>query len=133
MGRDVARSRSTSPFLVTVVSMGVGSVTLLCCGVALQGMPPISINNWLLILWLSVVNTALAFVLWNHTLRTLTAVESNVITNIMIVEIAVLAWLFLGESVSAMDMVGLGLVLAGTILVQLRGRELAGPGDQQTS
>jgi drug/metabolite transporter (DMT)-like permease len=131
LGRDVARSRSTSPLLVTVVSMGVGSVTLLSCGVALQGMPPISINNWLIILWLSVVNTALAFVLWNHTLRTLTAVESNVITNAMIVEIAVLAWLFLGERLTAMDIVGLGLILAGTVLVQFRRREPVGAREQE--
>jgi drug/metabolite transporter (DMT)-like permease len=131
LGRDVARSGSTSPLLVTVVSMGIGSVTLLCSGVALQGMPPISFNNWLIILWLSVVNTALAFVLWNHTLQTLTAVESNVITNAMVVEIAVLAWLFLGERLTGMDFVGLGLILAGTVLVQFRRREPAGAVEQE--
>ena len=127
VGRRIARSGAASPLLVTVVSMGVGSVLLLGGGVALQGMPAVSLRNWLIIVWLSVVNTSFAFVLWNHTLRTLTAVESNIITNAMIVEIAVLAWVFLDEQLTPVDVVGLGLVLAGTLLVQLRGAALPGP------
>ncbi len=120
LGRDVARSETVSPLLVTSVSMGVGGVVLLACGVAVQGLPPISLSNWLMILWLGVVNTALTFVMWNHSLRTLTALEANIITNVMIVEIAVLGWVFLGEHLTLIDVAGLGLVIAGTIMVQLR-------------
>ena len=127
VGRSIARSRVASPLLVSAVSMGVGSVVLLSCGVILQGIPAVSLRNWLIIGWMSVVNTAFAFVLWNHSLRTLTAVESNIITNAMIAEIAVLAWMFLGERLTYMDMAGLGLVIGGTLLVQLRGRRLPGP------
>ena len=67
------------------------------------------------------VNTSFAFVLWNHSMRTLRAVESSIITNVMVVEIAVLAWVFLGERLTPLDFVGLGLVIAGTLVVQLRG------------
>ena len=126
VGRNVGRSRTISPVLVTVVSMGIGSVALLSCGLLLEGLPVVSPRNWLIILWLSVANTSFAFVLWNHTLRTLTAVESNIITNVMVVEIAVLGWWFLGERLSALDLLGLGLVIAGTILVQLGGARLTG-------
>jgi drug/metabolite transporter (DMT)-like permease len=107
--------------------MGVGSIVLLSCGVIVQGLPPIGVGNWIIILWLGVANTALAFVLWNHSLRTLTAVESNIITNVMIVEIAVLGWLFLGEDLTVVDMAGLALVLLGSIMVQLRRPRLAAP------
>jgi drug/metabolite transporter (DMT)-like permease len=131
LGREVARSGTISPLLVTSVSMGVGSLLLLGYGLAVQGLPPISIGNWLMILWLGVVNTALTFVLWNHSLRTLTAVESNIITNVMIVEIAVLGWLFLGEHLMLIDVAGLGLVIAGTIMVQLRRRGSEGTGAGQ--
>jgi drug/metabolite transporter (DMT)-like permease len=124
VGRDVARSGTIPPLVVTAVSMGIGSVVLLSCGLAAQGMPPISVRNWLIILWLSVLNTAFAFVLWNHTLRTLTAVQSNIITNVMIVEIAALAWVFLGERLELIDVVGLALVIVGTIIVQLRSGRL---------
>ena len=35
--------------------------------------PPLTPAAWLLVAWLAVVNTALAFTLWTHTQRTLTA------------------------------------------------------------
>jgi drug/metabolite transporter (DMT)-like permease len=127
VGRAVARSRVASPLVVSAVSMGVGSVVLLLCGVLLQGLPAVSLRNWLIIGWMSVINTAFAFVLWNHSLRTLTAVESNIITNVMIVEIAVLAWLFLGERLTYLDTIGLALVMGGTLLVQVSGRKAPGP------
>lgn len=124
VGRNVGRSRTLSPLLVTAVSMGVGSVVLISCGLILEGVPAVSPRNWMIILWLSVVNTALAFVVWNYTLRTLTAVESNIITNVMVPEIAVLGWWFLGERLSLLDVVGLSLVVLGTVLVQLGGARL---------
>jgi drug/metabolite transporter (DMT)-like permease len=133
LGRDVARAEIMSPVLVTSVSMGVGGTVLLGCGVALQGLPPISLGNWLMILWLGVVITALTFVLWNHSLRTLTAVEANIITNIMIVEIAILGWVFLGEHLSLIDVAGLGLVIAGTIMVQLRRKAPDGSEAQESN
>jgi drug/metabolite transporter (DMT)-like permease len=124
VGRNVGRGRTLSPLLVTAVSMGVGSVVLISCGLILEGVPAVSPRNWMIILWLSVVNTALAFVVWNYTLRTLTAVESNIITNVMVPEIAVLGWWFLGERLSLLDAGGLSLVVLGTVLVQLGGARL---------
>lgn len=122
LGRGIARSKVISPLLMTVVSMGAGSIVLLAGGLVVEGLPSISLKNWLIILWLSVVNTSFTFVLWNRTLQTLTAVEANIISNAMLVEIAVLAWLFLGERLTFLDGAGLGLVIVGTVMVQLRGR-----------
>ncbi|HUS69974.1 MAG TPA: DMT family transporter [Anaerolineae bacterium] len=124
VGRNVGRSRTLPPLLVTAVSMGVGSVVLISCGLLFEGIPAVSLRNWLIILWLSLVNAALAFVVWNYTLRTLTAVESNIITNVMVPEIAVRGWWFLGERLSMLDVVGLSLVVLGTVLVQLGGARL---------
>jgi len=119
-GREVNRAGDLSPVLVTVVSMGAGSLLLLAGGVALAGgLPPIGLRSWLLILWLAAVNTALAFTLWNHTLRRLTAVESSLVNNTMMVQIAILAWLFLGETLTGREVAGLALALAGVVLVQL--------------
>ena len=63
------------------------------------------------------VNTALAFTLWNSSLRILSATESSIINNTMLVQIAVLAWLFLGERLSWGDVVGLILAAIGALLV----------------
>lgn len=129
VGRSIGKSRIASPLLVSAVSMGVGSVLLLTFGLLLQGLPTVSLQNWLIIGWMSVVNTSIAFVLWNHSMRTLKAVESSIITNVMVVEIAVLAWVFLGEHLTPLDLLGLGLVIAGTLVVQLRA---AGMGESQS-
>jgi drug/metabolite transporter (DMT)-like permease len=120
LGRGLNRSRTHSPLLVTLVSMGFGALLLLVTGLLLQGLPRISWSGWLIILWLALVNTALAFTLWNFTLRSLSATESSVINGTMIIWIPVLAVLFLGEELSLKQVIGLIAAGAGTMLVQLR-------------
>ena len=126
LGRDVNRSGSTPPVVVTAISMLVGAVMLLGAGLALEAPPTLDLRGWSIILWLAIVNTALAFTLWNGTLRVLTAVESSVINGTMLIWIPILAAVFLGEHLSLKELVGLLLVAGGTLLVQLRGRPRAG-------
>jgi drug/metabolite transporter (DMT)-like permease len=122
LGRSVNRQGTLSPLLVTALSMGIGALFLLGIGLGTQGLPPLSLAGWLIIGWLAVVNTALAFTLWNITLRTLSAVESSIINNTMLIQIAVLAWLFLGEQLGLKNVVGLILAAVGVLLVQLARR-----------
>jgi drug/metabolite transporter (DMT)-like permease len=125
LGRAINRAGQLGPLTVTVVSMGVGAVALLAGGVSVQGMPELSVASWGIIAWLAVVNTAVAFTLWNHTLRTLSAMESSIINNTMLIQIAVLAWVFLGESLGLRQIAGLSLAALGTLVVQLLGRRQA--------
>lgn len=120
LGRSVNRAGDVSPLLVTVVSMGIGAIVLLVSGVLIQGFPRLNLTHWGIIGWLAVVNTALAFTLWNHTLRTLSAMESSIINSTMLVQIAVLAWLFLGERLTWQEIVGMALAGVGALIVQLR-------------
>ncbi len=120
LGRHVNRSGELEPLAVTVVSMGTGGLVLLGAGIATQGLPRLTLTHWGIILWLAIANTALAFTLWNHTLRTLSAMESSIINNTMLIQIAVLAWLFLGESLSWHMVLGMVLAALGTLLVQIR-------------
>jgi drug/metabolite transporter (DMT)-like permease len=124
LGRQVNRQRLPT-LVVTGISMGIGSLVLLGTGFTVQGIGSLSSSHWLLIGWLAVVNTALAFTLWNRTLQTLSAVESSVINGLMLPQIALLAWLFLGETLTLRQIIGLALVLAGTLLVQLSPRRRA--------
>lgn len=121
LGRSVNRTSLIPPVVVTGLSMGLGALVLLGTGLAVQGLPPLSWRSWAIVAWLAVVNTALAFTLWNITLRTLTAVESSLINNTMLVQIAILAWLFLGEALSWPKILGLFLATAGILMVQLVG------------
>jgi drug/metabolite transporter (DMT)-like permease len=120
LGRSINRGNSLHPLAITTVSMGIGSIALLVTGIATQGMPLLSLDNWLLVGWLALVNTAFAFTLWNHTLRTLSAMESSIINNAMLVQIPILAWLFLGEHFTWKEGVGIMLAGLGILAVQLR-------------
>lgn len=120
MSRSVNRRRDLHPLAVTVVSMGIGSIALLGVGLAVEGLPQLSPRSWSIITYLAVVNTALAFTLWNHTLRRLTAMESSILNNTMLIQIAILAWLVLGESLGWREAIGIALAAAGALLVQLR-------------
>jgi drug/metabolite transporter (DMT)-like permease len=120
LGRGVNRGRKLSPLAVTTASMGIGSTLLLAGGVAAQGWPTLSLGNWGVILWLAVVNSALAFTLWNHTQKELTAMESSIINNLMLFQIAILAWIFLGEAMDSRQILGMVIAGVGTFLVQVR-------------
>ena len=119
LGRSVNREEHLHPLVVTVVSMGIGALVLLAVGLTSQGLPSLSWKSWGLIVWLAAVNTALAFTLWNHTLRRLTAVESSLINNTMLIQIALLAWVFLDEPLSPKGGAGITLAAVGVLAVQL--------------
>jgi len=122
MGRSVNRSERYRPLVVTVITMGIGSVILLLAGLVVEGIPSINLQSWGIILWLALVNTAFAFTLWNHTLRTLTAMESSIINGTMMIWIPIFAVLFLGETITGKEITGLVIVGVGTLTVQLRKR-----------
>jgi drug/metabolite transporter (DMT)-like permease len=120
IGRGINRQKRLSPLTVTLVSMGVGSTVLLGIGLIVEDPPQLDLTGWLIVGWLAIVNTAFAFTLWNRTLRTLSATESSVINNTMLIQISILAWLFLGESLSWLQIFGLLLAAVGTLFVQIR-------------
>jgi len=102
--------------------MGIGSLLLVIIGGITQGFGSMAWRDWVIIIWLAVVNTAFAFTLWNHTLQTLTAVESSVINSLMMPQIAILAFVFLDEALSLKEIFGLILVGIGILIVQLKRR-----------
>jgi drug/metabolite transporter (DMT)-like permease len=122
LGRFVNRGTALPAASVTLVSMGAGSLALLGAGTAVQGLPELSLRGWAIVAWLAAVNTAFAFTLWNATLRRLSAMESSIINNTMLIQIAILAWAFLGESLGARQIAGLVLASVGTLVVQVGAR-----------
>jgi len=119
LGRSVNREEHLHPLVVTVVSMGAGALALMAVGLASQGLPRLSWKSWGIIVWLAAINTAFAFTLWNHTLRRLRAVESSLINNTMLIQIALLAWVFLDEPLSPKGIAGIVVAAIGVLLVQL--------------
>jgi drug/metabolite transporter (DMT)-like permease len=124
LGRGLNRDGRFSPLIVTTASMGIGAALLLITGIGLEGLPGLSLSNWVIIAWLALVNTAFAFTLWNQTLRTLSAMESSIINGTMLIQIALLAWIFLGETLTPQAIAGMLLGALGAIAVQLHPQPL---------
>lgn len=120
LGRGVARDQRTNTFLLTGIPLGIGGGLLLLIAVPLEGWPIFSQKVILIILWLAIINTAVAYVLYNHALKTLTALEMNVFLNLSPLGTATLAWFLLGELLSFKELFGMAIVIIGVALVQLK-------------
>ena len=122
LGRDINRSGKLNPFVVTVIRHGIWFSYSSNSWNYYAGA---SINkglNIIYLFWLAIINTAVAFVIWNYTLRTLTAMESSIINGTMLIQIAILAWIFLGEGITLQEIFGMAVAAVGAVLVQLRKR-----------
>jgi drug/metabolite transporter (DMT)-like permease len=100
--------------------MFVGAITLLVVAIVSEGMVNISLHQFGIILWLSLVNTAFAFVLWNHALKQMKAFELSILQNTMLIQIGILAWIFLDEPLSPLKITAMSIVFVGILIVQLR-------------
>ena len=131
LGREIARARQVDTLSLTAIPLAFGGGLLLLIAFPIEGLPQISMRGWSIVLWLAVVNTALAYMVYNHSLRMLTALEMNVLLNLSPLGTAVLAWLLLGERLSRIQIVGMFTVIGGVILVQWRARsEAVGEGEK---
>jgi drug/metabolite transporter (DMT)-like permease len=113
--------------------MSVGAVVLLGVGIAAEGLPSLSVRAVVIVVWLAVVNTAVAFTLWNHSLRHLGAGESAVINNTMMLQIAVLGWIFLDETPTSLQWLGMLVVTAGIAVAQRRTAHFPRPAPQRST
>jgi drug/metabolite transporter (DMT)-like permease len=59
-------------------------------------------------------------------------VESSIINNLMLPQIAILAFVFLGETLNGKELVGLVLVSLGVIVVQLQKKQIALPAEEHS-
>ncbi|MFH0848515.1 MAG: DMT family transporter [archaeon] len=122
MIRGFQKKHTMSTSRLTATTMSVGAIALLVSALTLEGVPTISLLGWAIIVWLSLVNTAFAFYVWNHVLRKMKAFELSILQNTMLVQIAVLAFFFLGEQLTINNVSGIIFVLVGVTLVQLQTR-----------
>ncbi|GAB3175812.1 DMT family transporter [Myceligenerans halotolerans] len=118
LGRAANRGHDLPALVVTAPSMAIGGLLLVVTGLLTEPAPRLDAGSWVILGWLAAINTAFAFTLWNHTLRHLSATESSAVNNTMLIQIALLAWLFLGETPSPPQWAGIGAVALGTWWVQ---------------
>ncbi|MFW9978568.1 MAG: DMT family transporter [Candidatus Thorarchaeota archaeon] len=119
IGRSINRRRELPPIIVTGISMLIGSLLLLVAGLMVEGVQTIGPLSMVYILWLSIVNTAFAFTLWNKAMQTLRAIDISIINGTMFPQIVLLSVVFLGEMPDIIDWIGLALIGTSVVAVQI--------------
>ncbi len=117
--RRIMRTHAISSLEATMIPMTIGSLSLLAVALIVEEFPTLDFSSVLLLLVLGVLNTAFAFTIWHHAMRTLKALHAGVIASAQIVEVAVLAWWLLGESLTKARIMGSAIVLAGIAIVHV--------------
>jgi len=111
--------RPVDPLALSAVAMASGTVFIAGSALAFEELRALTVQSAAIILWLGVVNTAAAFLIWNHALAKVEAFEVSILQNTMLIQIAVLSWLFLGETLTATKLLGMALVFVGVLIVQV--------------
>ena len=119
LGRSINRTKQLTSITVTVISMSVGSAVLIVAAAITDGLPSLGLREWGILLWLSIINTAFAFVMWNQAHQELQAVQSSVINSTMLFQISLLAFIFLGERLLPLQWLMIAVGGLATLTVQL--------------
>ncbi|MFW9807731.1 MAG: DMT family transporter [Candidatus Thorarchaeota archaeon] len=126
IGRAVNRAKDTPALVVTGIMMFIGSIFLDLFALVSEHVTSLSLMSWIYIIWLAVVNTALAFTLWNKSMQVLRALDMTLINSTMMPQIVILSIIFLGEGegLFLVDWVGLILLAISVAAVQyLQGKK----------
>ncbi len=121
----LVRKSSKNPVLpslaFTGTTMTIGSLLMFLIAITVEGWRTPSLSVMGMVVWMAAVNTAGAFLIWNMVLRHVRAYELSMLQNTMLIQIAVLALLFLGEGITLRMLFGMALVTIGVAVVQIRG------------
>jgi drug/metabolite transporter (DMT)-like permease len=118
VSRYIARSRQVPTLALTALPLVIGGGALLPGALAAEGLPRFGLAAGLLIGLLVLVNTITAYLLFNHAYRVLTAVQMNVVLNLMPFVTALLAWWTLGERLTGLQFAAMGVMVISVLLVQ---------------
>lgn len=108
--------KNTDTTLVTTVSIFIGtllSIPIALIEVAYTGIPVISLKAWAGMAYLGIFSSALAYFLYNRALESLPAAQVGNFLNLIPVIGAVIAFIFLKDTFTWLQLAGGVLVLAG--------------------
>jgi drug/metabolite transporter (DMT)-like permease len=121
IARSLTRSGRIDAVSLSAFPMGFGSIFLIAFS---WPFPTLSWRIIGILVWLTLINSAIAFVIWNHALKYMQAFEISITANLMPIGTALLAPIILGEPVSRMAWLGMIISLIGVVLVGIGGRSI---------
>ncbi len=118
LNRNLLKKNHVDTFTLVAKPMLVGAIILLLAGICIEGVPIVTGQLILILLYLSGISGALGFYLWTASQKDLTAFQSSSINNLMLVEIAVMDILFFGRTFTILQIAGIMIVFTAIISIQ---------------
>ncbi|AFC30676.1 hypothetical protein PM3016_3869 [Paenibacillus mucilaginosus 3016] len=119
MTRYLLHTKKVRSADLVTIPMFIGALGMILIGLITEGVPVITGKLILILLWLGSVNGALAFSLWAWTQKHLSAYKSNLINNLMLLEVVLLDIVFFSRSLTPLQIIGLTVTGAAILAVQL--------------
>jgi len=116
--------RSCSPISVTVLSVAAATGPLLLLTVpfvSVEAVRGISPRGWITLAVSALIGIALPYFIWNYGIRQLGSARTSLYSYLVPFFALVVAWLWLGETLTPIQLVGGTLVLAGVLLARRYG------------
>jgi drug/metabolite transporter (DMT)-like permease len=107
--------------IVSTVALVIGGSIAVAIGLVFDFPPPVpDLKSWGIILYAGIVNISIGLTVWNHILRVLRSYEASILGATTIIWTSLLAIWILNERLDTNQWIGMGLLLFGLILVQVR-------------
>lgn len=112
-------AREYHPLQVTAIGFAAGTIVLLAVNLANGIVLPQTPQGWLLIAYLGLAPTALAYWLFQTGLRSVPATAASIVSMLDPVVAAALAWALFGETLTPLGLFGAALLILGIGLLAL--------------
>lgn len=107
------------PLQITAVSFGAGTLLLLVINLAMGIAAVQTAQGWLLIVYLGLVPSALAYWMFQMGLRSVSATAASIVGMLDPLVAALLAWVLFGETLAVTGIAGAGLLLLSIVFLSL--------------
>ncbi|MFE9098427.1 EamA family transporter [Streptomyces sp. NPDC007264] len=123
------RPDGAGPLVLTGWQLTAGGVLIAPVALLVEGVPPPldgrAVGGYL---YLGLANTAVAYWLWFRGIGRLTATQVTLLGPLSPLTAAVIGWAALGQALTPVQLVGMAVAFAATVLGQLGPREAGGDG-----
>jgi drug/metabolite transporter, DME family len=123
LGRGAARANRVSPIVILFYTYLFGTLALVLWGLMTQGIHGLVISldatGWALLVILSLGPTLFGYLLFTVSLRYLSAPIASLFHTLEPVMTALLAFFLLGRILTALQWLGLGLIVVSVMVIQL--------------
>jgi drug/metabolite transporter (DMT)-like permease len=123
LGRGAVRSKRLSPIVILFYTYLFGTLALIIWGFVTQGEHVLLVSldgsGWGLLLILSLGPTLFGYLLFTVSLQYLSAAIASIFHTLEPVSTALLALFFLGRTMTVLQWIGLGLIVASVITMQM--------------